>query len=109
MMSGLVTKDDVIKSMVAEWNRENAWKEGGLKLAYIEKAVHDTPPAKGVLDEETVMKVLDEVLKETTKNVPPESTVAGLCTAVIDIAKCKIMMEVHRDETGDSAEGIQED
>ena len=98
-MSGLVTKDDVIKSMVAEWNRKNAWKEGGLKLAYIEKAVHDTPPAKGVLD---------EVLKETTKNVPPESDVAGLCTAVIDIAKCKIMMEVHRDETGDSAESIQE-
>ena len=106
-MSGLVTKDDVIKSMVAEWNRKNAWKEGGLKLAYIEKAVHDTPPAKGVLDEKTVMKVLDEVLKEATKNVPPESNVAGLCRAVIDIAKCKIMMEVHRDETGDSAEGIQ--
>ena len=108
-MNNLTSKDNVIKSVVDEWNRRNAWKEGGLKLAYIEKAVHDTPPAKGVLDEDTVMKVLDEVLKETTKNVPPESNVAGLCRAVIDIAKCKIMMEVHRDETGDSAEGIQED
>ena len=40
-MNDLTSKDNVIKSVVDEWNRRNAWKEGGLKLAHIEKAVND--------------------------------------------------------------------
>lgn len=40
-MNDLTSKDNVIKSVVAEWNRRNAWKGGGLKLAHIEKAVND--------------------------------------------------------------------
>lgn len=47
-MNNLTSKDNVIKSVVDEWNRRNAWKEGGLKLAHIEKAVNDAAPVDAI-------------------------------------------------------------
>lgn len=47
-MNGLITRADAIASLAAEYNRR--WKEeggsfGGLKLAWAEKAINDTPAA----------------------------------------------------------------
>ena len=47
-MNDLTSKDNVIKSVVDEWNRRNAWKEGGLNLAHIEKAVNDAAPLNAI-------------------------------------------------------------
>lgn len=44
-MGQLITRFDAIKSVANEYNRRKAWEEGGLKLAWIEKAINDTPDA----------------------------------------------------------------
>lgn len=41
MRDDLVRRSDVMKSLTAEYNRR--YKEGGLKLAWIEKAVNEAP------------------------------------------------------------------
>ena len=40
-MTNLITRDAVMRSLAKEYNER--WDEKGLKLAYIEKAVNDTP------------------------------------------------------------------
>jgi len=41
MRNDLVVRSEVMRSLTDEYNRR--YKEGGLKLAWIEKAVNDTP------------------------------------------------------------------
>lgn len=49
MRDDIVSRREVMASLVAEYNR--SYSEGGLKLAWIEKSVNDTPaqavPADG--------------------------------------------------------------
>ena len=44
----LVSKKELMVSMTEEYNRKKAWRTGGLQLAWIEKAVNDTPQIGGV-------------------------------------------------------------
>lgn len=41
MRDDIVSRREIMKSLVTEYNRR--YSEGGLKLAWIEKAVNDTP------------------------------------------------------------------
>lgn len=43
MRNDLVIRSEIMRSLTEEYNRR--YKEGGLKLAWIEKAVNDTPNA----------------------------------------------------------------
>ena len=52
MRRRLVYTDDLMKSIIAECDRRKAWKEGGLQLAWIEKAVNDTQTADVEADDE---------------------------------------------------------
>lgn len=54
----LVSRDAVIKSLANEYNKRNAWREGGLKLAYIEKAVNDVPPENDVIPRQAAIDAI---------------------------------------------------
>lgn len=44
----MVSIKELMASMTEEYNRKKAWQTGGLTLAWIEKAVNDTPQIGGV-------------------------------------------------------------
>lgn len=48
----MVSKKEVMAQITEEYNSRMAWRNGGLQLAWIEKAVNDAPEIGGV-DEKT--------------------------------------------------------
>ena len=50
MQRRLVYTDELMKSITAEYNRKRT--NNGLRLAWIEKAVNDTPTAEAQADDE---------------------------------------------------------